>query len=114
MKCKKVFVNQTEIGKIYIADNFFLRLRGLIGRNPSEVGALFIKPCSQIHTFMMSAPIDVVYVDVNGTVLKIDENVPKNKCKPIVRKSKAVVEFPAFKAKELNINIGDVITISEN
>ena len=114
MKCKKLIINQEEVGTVYIADNFFLRLRGLIGRDPSEIGALLIKPCSQIHTFMMSAPIDVVYIDSKGTVLKIDENVEKNKCKASVKRSKAVVEFPAFKAKELNISQGDVITVSED
>ncbi|MCR5704622.1 MAG: DUF192 domain-containing protein [Eubacterium sp.] len=114
MKCKELVINQEKVGKVYIADNFFLRLRGLIGRDPSEIGALLIKPCSQIHTFMMSAPIDVVYIDSTGKVLKIDENVEKNKCKAIVKKSKAVVEFPAFRAKELNICPGDVITVSED
>ncbi len=113
MKRSKLLRNQEEICLTYIADNFLLRLRGLIGRDPSEVGALLIKPCSQIHTFMMSAPIDVVYIDKTGKVLHIDECVDKNKCKAKVKGSKAVVEFPAYKAKEFNINIGDCLTVSE-
>lgn len=114
MKRSKLLLNQSEICMTYIADNFLLRLRGLIGRNPSEIGALLIKPCSQIHTFMMSAPIDVIYIDKDGKVLHIDENVEKNKCKAKVKGSKAVIEFPAFKARELNIKTGDYLTVSDN
>ena len=109
MKQSELKLNGKTISKVYIADNFFLRFRGLIGRNPSEIGALWIEPCSQVHTFMMSAPIDVVYVDRDGKVLKTDRNIPKSKCLKKVKNSRSVVEFPAGDAEKLGINEGDVL-----
>lgn len=111
MKRKDLLLNGKKIGKAYIADNFFLRLRGLIGRNPEEMEALLIKPCSQIHTFMMSAPIDVVYLDKHGKVLKVEKNIPPSKCQKSVKYAKAVVEFPAFRAEQLNIQPEDYLTV---
>ena len=110
MKQKELYVNEKKIGKVFIADNFFLRLRGLIGRNPEEIGALWIQPCSQIHTFMMSAPIDVVYLDQSGKVLKIERNIPPARCQKSVKHAKAVVEFPALKTEKLQIRKDDYLT----
>ena len=71
--------------------------------------ALWIEPCSQIHTFMMSAPIDVVYLDRDGKVLKIEKNIPPSKCQKSVKHSRAVVEFPAYQTEKLNINVDDIM-----
>ncbi len=112
MKQKDIYLNEKKVGKVYVADNFFLRLRGLIGRNPEEVGALLIQPCSQIHTFMMSAPIDVVYLDKSGRVLKIEQNIPPSRCQKSVKHAKAVVEFPAFQTEKLHIKTEDCLTFN--
>lgn len=113
MKRKDLLLNENKIGKTYVADNFFLRLRGLIGRDPEKMEALWIEPCSQIHTFMMSAPIDVVYLNRDGIVLKIEKNIPPSRCQKSVKHSRAVVEFPAYQTEKLNINIGDAIKKSD-
>ena len=42
------------------------RRRGLLGRDDLD-GAFVIEPCRWIHTLGMRFPIDVAYLDNNGT-----------------------------------------------
>jgi uncharacterized membrane protein (UPF0127 family) len=47
-----------------VADSFFTRLRGLLGRRElSRDEGLLIRPGSSIHTWFMRFPIDVVFLD---------------------------------------------------
>ncbi len=48
------------------------RARGLLGRPAPEPGnALGLQPCASIHTVGMAYPIDVVFVDRAGCVIKL-------------------------------------------
>lgn len=47
------------------------RLRGLIGKPPPAPGhALLISPCAAVHTAFMRYPIDVVFLDRRGSIIK--------------------------------------------
>lgn len=47
------------------------RMRGLLFRGaPSPGAGLLIDPCSSVHTFAMSYPIDVVYLDRHYRVVR--------------------------------------------
>jgi len=47
------------------------RLRGLLGRDGLPHGhALLIEPCNSIHTFFMRFPIDVLFLDREGQVVR--------------------------------------------
>ena len=52
-----------------VADTRSARRRGLMGRESIE-GALVIEPCRWIHTIGMKFPIDVAYLDRDGSVVK--------------------------------------------
>lgn len=56
---------------LVIAATFGGRMRGLLGTRAGEgIGVLLLAPCSSVHTFGMSYPIDVAFVSGCGTVLK--------------------------------------------
>ena len=76
---KKAYIKRNEASgfDVSVADWFFLRLRGLIGRNPEEFGPLLIIPCSDIHTFFMSAAIDVIYVNKTAQYLRLTLRLPR-------------------------------------
>lgn len=95
--------------RVGVADSYFLRLRGLIGRDIDTLGGLLIKPCNQIHTFHMDYPIDVVYLSREGDVLQLDPAVPKGKmCRP-VKGAKSVLELPAGRGEILGLAPGDCL-----
>ncbi len=49
--------------RVEIAESFWSRFRGLMGRRPLPDGhALFLSPCASVHMCFMRFSIDVVYV----------------------------------------------------
>lgn len=112
MKTGKVCFKDTEICSAGIADSYFLRLRGLVGRNVNELGSLWIKPCNQIHCCFMSYPIDVVYLDKELRIVKIDYAVAPWKFRPPVKNARSVLELPAGKSAEFGLKTGEKIEIS--
>lgn len=52
--------------------NAWERLRGLLGRPPLRADeGLLLVPCASVHTFGMTRPIDVVYLDRDWRILRI-------------------------------------------
>lgn len=69
------------------------RLLGLSGlRAPPPCGLLLPRTRS-VHTFGMRFPLDLVWLDAHGRVLRIDPNVPPRRLRACVA-ARAVVELP--------------------
>lgn len=61
---------------VELADTRATRRKGLLGRGGLDPGAaLIIRPCFSVHTAFMRFPIDVLFVDRAGTVVKIVRNL---------------------------------------
>lgn len=57
--------------KARVAKSFFERTRGLIGTKHLPQGeGMLIERCNAIHTFFMSFPIDVTFLDGKGGIVK--------------------------------------------
>ena len=88
--------NSELAGKVLVADSFFKRIRGLLGRKELESGeALIITPCQQIHTFFMRFPIDIVFLDAKFKVVSLHSNLPPWRITPLHWQAKLVIELPA-------------------
>lgn len=94
-----------------IASSFFQRAKGLLGKKDMEEDeALYIPKCQSIHTFFMRFNIDVIFVDEDGTALKIVKNLKPYRMAYGPRKTTGVWEL---QASEVNrINPGDIIRIN--
>lgn len=96
-----------------VADSFFTRFKGLMFRRSiPEDYALHITPCNQVHMLNMRFPIDVIYLDASGRVVKIDENVQPGKICKTVKNAKSVIEVTSFYSSENNIRQGDIIEVT--
>jgi uncharacterized membrane protein (UPF0127 family) len=106
--------NDTEISKnVIVANRFFKRLKGLMfTKELPQDSSMYISPCTQIHTFFMNYPIDVLYLDKENVILDVDENVRPGRIGKKVKGAAAVVELPANKIRKLNIEIGQSVQIS--
>lgn len=106
MKKAELYMGEKNICTISIADTFWTRFMGLMGKTEKRIrdmGGLLISPCSQIHTFFMKASIDVVYLNKEGEIIHIDEDVKPWKCCKHVKQAKYLVEFPKGKVREFGI-----------
>lgn len=93
------------------ANRYFLRLRGLLGRKLDENEGLILTPCSSIHTFGMAYPIDAIYLDKTGVVLRVDEKLPRGKAWPNQRGARSVLELRAGDAGKKDIRKGDRLEV---
>jgi uncharacterized membrane protein (UPF0127 family) len=62
--------------QLYVADSGKARRRGLarVDAMPPHWG-LHLRPCRSVHTFGMRFPIDLVWLDRDGRVRRVDEGV---------------------------------------
>ncbi|MHB1315734.1 MAG: DUF192 domain-containing protein [Christensenellales bacterium] len=96
---------------IEVADNFFSRLKGLLGkRGLTEGEGLLITNCSQVHTVHMRFPLDLLYITKKMRVARIITLNP-GKVGPKVKEAAYVLEVAAKSAEENNVSAGDYITI---
>ncbi|MBP8308853.1 MAG: DUF192 domain-containing protein, partial [Burkholderiaceae bacterium] len=92
--------------KIVKAQGFVARLIGWLGRRkacPDE--ALWLVPCRGVHTLGMRFPIDLVFLDRSGRVLRIDESVKPWRCR-WHGQAHSVVELKAGGAAARGVTLG--------
>ena len=66
----------TTVAVATVADRPLSRMIGLLGRASLEPGdGLVIDPCDTIHTWFMRFPIDVLFVDGDGVVVRAIESL---------------------------------------
>ena len=98
-----------------LADTHWSRLRGLVGASPGDFGngwGLWIVPCRGVHTLAMRFPIDVVYLDRNGTVVHIDENLKPWRFALVHMQAASVLELPRQALAATGTVVGDKIEIT--
>ncbi|MGE3268647.1 MAG: DUF192 domain-containing protein [Chloroflexota bacterium] len=95
-----------------LADGFFSRFRGLLGRDGLGAGeGLVIVPCTSVHMLGMRFPLDILHLDRQGTVVKILTNLKPGRLGPYVWRSHTVVELPAGTAAASGTQVGDQIEL---
>jgi uncharacterized protein len=87
------------------------RMRGLLGRSslaPDE--GILLRPAGSVHTAFMRFPIDVVFVDRDGEVLRVAEALPPWRAAS-ARGAKAVVELAAGAAAAAGLTAGQRLAL---
>jgi uncharacterized membrane protein (UPF0127 family) len=92
---------------VEIADTRARRRRGLLGRDRLDpCAALVLTPCFAIHTLSMRFPIDAVFLDRGGVVVRMVTNLAPGRI-ALARRSHSVVEFAAGVLASRDIALGD-------
>lgn len=86
------------------------RKQGLLGRDGLDEGeAIIIAPCNAVHTFFMRFAIDVVYVDREGHVVRVKENLRPWRVDGCWR-GFAVVEMEPPRTRTREVRLGDKLS----
>lgn len=75
-KAKVIRGGKILFGRCAVTESAWERMKGLLPRDglaPDE--ALWIAPCTSIHTFFMRFAIDAAFLDSGGKVLALYENM---------------------------------------
>jgi uncharacterized protein len=98
-----------------VADTHWTRLRGLLGTRKDDFRngrGLWIRPCRGVHTLAMTFPLDVIYLDRDGTVVHLESNLQPWRFSPIRLQAASVLELPVNVIAETETALGDRIEIN--
>ena len=91
-----------------LAKTFWARFRGLMARPLLREGeGLILKGDKSIHTFFMKFPIDVVYANRSGRVVRVDPAMLPNRIGPIVFEATYILELPVGIIQSTGTTVGD-------
>lgn len=109
-------INQTKntvlAEEAVVANTFFSRIKGLLGRREFNNGeALILKPCVSIHTFFMRFPIDVLFVGKDSKVIKATSSLKPSRITSIYFNATFAIELPAGIIQSTATCEGDLILL---
>lgn len=86
--------------KVKRASSFWSRARGLLNTKkfPRGFDGLYLEPCSAVHTLGMHYDIDLLFLDKNLRVVKIEKWVAPQRFSIACKDAYGVVELRAGKA----------------
>lgn len=88
------------------------RTVGLLGTRELAAGhGLWIERSPSIHMFFMRYPIDAVFVDRAGRVVRITEGLRPWRIAAWVRGARDCLELPAGSARGAGIHVGDELAL---
>ena len=97
---------RTVASAVEVANTRATRRRGLLGREALDVAAaLVLAPCWAIHTAFMRFPIDVIFVDEEGRVLRVADSVGPWRIVATPR-AYAAIELAAGAASARAVSVG--------
>jgi uncharacterized protein len=93
------------------ATGFLNRLLGLMGKPQLSTGqGLHLLPCNSIHTFFMRAPIDAVFLDRQGVVLRMYPHLRPWRATGVYIRVHSVLELPPGTLEATGTQLGDALT----
>ncbi len=94
------------------ADSFLRRGLGLMFRRDLPPGhGLAITPCNSIHMFFMRFPLDVAFLDREGTVLRAYHGIRPWRVSRVVRRARTAVELPSGTLAAAGVQQGTVLRL---
>ena len=100
------------VQNLRVAQNLWERMRGLIGTEPLQIGEGFLIPhCQGIHTFGMTYRIDLIYLDREGKVVALFEELEPNQLGPIRFQTHSILELPVGAITRSGTHIGDLLNL---
>ena len=96
--------------RVAVADRWWLRLRGLLGR--SELGegeGLLLRPCKAIHMAGMAFPLDVGFLDAEGRLIAMYPHLPPRARTRWHLRARQALELPAGTFAATGSDLGDVL-----
>ena len=107
--------HNTTLGEtIEVAATAAQRVRGLLGRDRLEDGqGLLFKNCGSLHTFFMTFPLDIIFDDRRGKVLKVAPGVKPFKLVAAPMRAFYAIELPEGAIERSGTQAGDILAFDQ-
>ncbi len=100
-------------GRVGVADRWWLRARGLLGRPTLARGeGLLLRPCRAVHMLGMTFPVDVAFLNSKGAVVALYQHLGLGARTRWHRHAVDALELPAGTLAATGTAEGDIIDCS--
>jgi uncharacterized membrane protein (UPF0127 family) len=97
--------------RIALARTPWTRLIGLLGRDGLEAGGgMWLEPCDSVHMLFMRFPLDIVFVDAEGTVVDVVAGLKPWRVTWPRAGARATLELPVGAVARTGTRPGDILT----
>lgn len=97
-----------------VADRPLARMKGLLGRADLSAGeGILLRPASSIHMWFMRFPIDAVFLDADGRVVRVVAGLRPWRL-AAARGARSVLEIAAGEAARRGVIEGDELRLVES
>jgi uncharacterized membrane protein (UPF0127 family) len=107
---------ETFVGtEVTVANTYLRRLVGLLGktRRWAQSGrGLWIVPCHGVHTIGMMFPIDLVFLNKEKQVVRVEEHLRPFRISSVSLRACSVLELPAHTIYRTGTREGDTLEIA--
>lgn len=111
VRSTELVVDGTPVSSLLLAERFGQRLRGMLARKPLPP-AMLISPCSSVHTWWMSATIDVALLNSDRQVIAVRTMKPWGFFG--ARGTTTVLEAPAGSFERWGLDVSSAISWTAN
>jgi uncharacterized membrane protein (UPF0127 family) len=95
-----------------MAQTWKQRLVGLLAHKELRQGqGMWLSPCKSVHTIGMRFPIDVIFLDKNNRIKKLDQAVKPYRICLAKKGAYSVLEVPAGTISKTELKRGDKLVI---
>src|SRR5690606_16630502 len=100
-------------GRVDVADRWWLRLRGLLGRPaPGQGQGLLIQPCRAVHMLGMKYPLDIAFIDRLGLVTALYPALQPGQRSAWHKDAYSALELPAGVLLLTDTAVGDMLDVT--
>ncbi len=97
-----------------LADNFLQRAKGLLFTRSLDCGqGLYLMPCRSIHMFGMAYAIDAVFLDKDGLVVGLVENIQPGQVSAYFKSACGCLELPVGTVASTGTTVGDQVEMCD-
>ncbi len=101
--------------RVRVADRWWPRLRGMIGRPAPQAGeGLLLVPCQGVHMHWMRYALDIAFLDEAGRVVALYHGLRPWRFSKTHREAACAVELPVGTLSGTGTQVGDRLTWSES
>jgi uncharacterized membrane protein (UPF0127 family) len=92
------------------AKSMFSRMRGMLGRRFDNFDSMLFKRNNSVHTWFMGIPIDVAFLDDEGVVMSLSQNLRPWRMTGCFS-AKMTIELPAGVFERTGTVVGDRLDV---
>jgi len=93
----------------FIAETFFSRAFGMIGKRFGSFDAFILPRCRSVHTWFMGYALDLIFINAEKSVLRVDQNIKPWRMIVGPASATTVIELPAGHLCGIPIDRNDIL-----